>query len=208
MWEKILYIDILDLGCGNNISIQNWVKKAGHEPHLVGRSKRQKSDLLVLPGVGSAFNFMSCLRSNGMNRLLANHIKIGGRVLGICVGMQVLADFSEEGSTKCLGVINGTVEKLVRKSNNGWAPLSIRKEALGGWPNGLGRQSLITGRVYYNHEYGFRPENDCDVISSFTLDTRSFASIVVKDNIAGVQFHPEKSQRTGIDILRMFSGGQ
>lgn len=163
---------------------------------------------LFLPGVGAFGDVMKGLRERGLvEPLLA---AIAGRVpvLGICVGMQILAEASEEfGRHPGLGVLEGEVRRLpdlppgergIRVPNVGWRALAVR----GGDPV-LGDLALNT-MAYFVHSYAFAPKHDSDVAATIDFNGRPVAAVVRRGHVMGFQFHPEKSGPAGLALIRRF----
>lgn len=206
-------VDIIDVGMGNIRSISNILSRLGVSCRAVNEPSLLTSRTLILPGVGSAQAFMQKIRGKKFDSAIQKHKLNGNKLIGICLGFQVLTEFSEEdGGTKCLGLIKTKTTHLSKHSNlsnhNQWEKFSIRKQDLclsDDFDSTLrSRTSVVRGRVFYNHEYGvtipynqeyFRPIN--------SLDLSSFASMYSKENIIGIQFHPEKSQITGLQLLSL-----
>lgn len=202
-------VDILDIGSGNIRSIKNWIEKANVATNIVTEAKNIKSDLLILPGVGSAGPYMSRLRKGGYDQALIEHVDKGGRLLGICLGFQILSSFSEEdGGVKGLNLVDGYVERLQNKnSHNGWESIYLRKNEMNGQTffnqHSLTKKRVLDGRVFYNHEFGFinRDSNAFSIKVSDGLN--KYSGLLIKNKIIGIQFHPEKSQMTGLELISM-----
>ena len=194
---------LIDYGAGNLQSVRNALKAAGAEavvtadPDIVA-----KADRIVLPGVGAFGHCMGALSAiDGMIAALDRRVRgEGAPFLGICVGMQLLADTGvEHGITNGLGWISGTVRAIVP------ADASIKVPHMG-WNDVLPAADhalLQQGEAYYLHGYHFDATNDSDVLASTDHGGQMVAAIG-RDNIIGVQFHPEKSQAYGIDFLKRF----
>lgn len=199
-------IALIDYGAGNLHSVHNALKAAGAgrvtvtaEPELVRGARR-----IVLPGVGS---FRACadgLRAiPGLVEALERRVLAEGvPFLGICVGMQLLATRGlEHGETPGLGWIEGEVRAIERTDpaikvpHMGWNDVS---------PTAHDEAGLIAaGEAYFLHSYHFAPASGHD-IAAMTDHGGGLAAAVARDNILGVQFHPEKSQRYGLDLLARF----
>jgi len=158
---------------------------------------------IVLPGVGAFGDFMSGLRARGLNDAVKEVVSRGVPMLGICVGMQALFEISEEmGDHEGLGLLKGTVVKFadslsVKIPHTGWNQLTVKKDAL------LFNQINDEAYVYFNHSYYCQPWNSSDVIATTDYGLQ-YACAVQRENIFGVQFHPEKSQAVGLQILKNF----
>jgi glutamine amidotransferase len=158
----------------------------------------QSSDAVVIPGVGS---FSQASQSLEAFRECINDLIVEGRlILGICLGMQILMEWSEEGIGEGLGLIEGSVMSLpsnVKVPHMGWNTIKIENEC----PllNGLQEESYF----YFVHSYYASPSESSNVISttSYSID---FPSVIAKESIYGVQFHPEKSGESGAKILDNF----
>jgi len=202
-------VDIIDVGSGNVRSVKNWIEKSHVSTHIVTRPEDIQSEMLVLPGVGSAGSYMQRLRSVYFDEAIKAHIEKGKRLMGICLGFQIMMDYSEEdGHVDGLGLLKGYVERLPGLvSHNGWEPLSFRRQEMNGQGFGSCRQltqkRIFDGRVFYNHEYGVVSSDE----SAFTLPIsdkfNQYSGLQVKDNIIGIQFHPEKSQVSGTNLINM-----
>lgn len=160
---------------------------------------------VVLPGVGSFPAGMERLQRGGWVRWLRQLPRSGTSLLGICLGMQLLADTgSEHASTEGLGLIPGTVEPLqptdprIRIPHIGWNDVHVARD---GTP--LGSTSSGPDAFYFVHSFAFVPSDPRDAVAT-TDHGGPFVSAVARDNVLGVQFHPEKSQRAGLELLRSF----
>lgn len=169
---------------------------------------------IILPGVGSFEDAMSYMRASRQADAVVNSIQRGVPFLGICLGMQLLyARGSERNGDKCwggewvpgLGILSGSVTRLtserLKVPHVGWDQLHLTD---------LGRQSALFvdvaegANVYFTHSYALADDVDQADVASRTHYTRSFPSAIWHDNIFGVQFHPEKSSSTGLQILSNF----
>lgn len=164
-----------------------------------------RADRIILPGVGHYGDCAANLHARpGLVDALETAVLNEGRpFLGICVGMQLLADFGlEDGETRGLGWIHGVVDRIdpgpgLRVPHVGWNELALpRPHAL---LTGLGDQP----HAYFTHSYAFTPEQPSDIAATTTYGT-PFTSAVARGNIFGTQFHPEMSQRVGLQLLANF----
>lgn len=202
-------VDILDIGSGNIRSVKNWIEKSNVSARVVTRPEDIQSEMLVLPGVGSAGSYMQRMISGNFDEAIKDHIKQGKRLMGICLGFQIMMGYSEEdGNVKGLSLLDGHVERLPDViSHNSWEPLSFHRYEMKGQSfcsrHQLTHKRVFSGRVFYNHEYGVVSNNE----EAFTLPVSNtlcrYSGLFVKDNIIGIQFHPEKSQVSGTDLLNM-----
>ncbi|HEX9012234.1 MAG TPA: imidazole glycerol phosphate synthase subunit HisH [Anaerolineaceae bacterium] len=196
-------ITLIDAGTGNLHSVQNAFEHLGArvlvtaEPGEVLHGGR-----LVLPGVGAFGRFMGGLRERGLEPAVVEAVRQGHPLLGICVGMQALFDVGEElGETAGLGLLPGRVVRFpaqdgLKVPHTGWN--QIWRQRASGWLDGIPDGS----HAYFNHSYYCAAEPG-DWLAATEYGLR-YASIVQRENISGVQFHPEKSQRVGLAILEGF----
>jgi glutamine amidotransferase len=200
-------IAVVNYGLGNVQAILNIYHRLGMPAEGVTSAEQLLSaDKIVLPGVGAFDWAMSRLSDSGMKdvltaRVLDNKVP----VLGICVGMQMLASCSEEGTLPGLNWIPGEVKKFAPKGEAAALPLPHM-----GWNSTapVERSELFAGfesdpRFYFLHSFYFAPSHSEDVLS-ITSYGGKFAASVRRDNIYGVQFHPEKSHEWGIQLLKNF----
>jgi glutamine amidotransferase len=194
---------LIDYGAGNLHSVHNALKAAGAADVVVTADPEvvAKADRIVLPGVGAFGHCMEALSAiEGMLESMERRVCDEGiAFLGICVGMQLLADAGvEHGTTKGLGWIGGTVRAItptpdIKIPHMGWNDVKPSTDA-----------SLIeSGEAYFLHGYHFDAASDFDVLAT-TDHGGSLVAAVGRDNIIGVQFHPEKSQAYGINFLKRF----
>jgi imidazole glycerol-phosphate synthase subunit HisH len=195
---------LVDAGTGNLHSVNNALRSLGYNIQItVDPADLQRGGRVILPGVGAFAAFMNGLKERGLVEALIDVVRRGDPLLGICVGMQALFTLGEEmGQTPGLDVLPG---KVVRFPN-----FPDRKVPHTGWnqlwfENGsLLLQDLPPGsHAYFNHSFYCQPDETSDILTrtDYGLD---FASAVQRQNLFGVQFHPEKSQRVGQQILANF----
>ncbi|MCJ8238701.1 imidazole glycerol phosphate synthase subunit HisH (plasmid) [Rhizobium sp. SSM4.3] len=198
-------VTIVDYGVGNIGSILNMIDKVGGRAKATGQlDELLAADKILLPGVGSFDNAMARLSSLGLVDVLKQRASEGATVFGICLGMQLLAESSEEGQLKGLGLIPGRVRRFsfdgenrnLRIPHMGWNRVAAARE------HALCRR-LDEARFYFVHSYYFDCADPADVLLR-TSYGNSFASGVNRENIVGVQFHPEKSHRFGMQLLSNF----
>jgi imidazole glycerol-phosphate synthase subunit HisH len=195
---------LVDAGTGNLHSVYNALEKAGSQPVLTRDPKVvRRGGRIVLPGVGAFGRFMTGLQELGLLEALQEVVQRGDPLLGICVGMQAFFDLSEEmGRFNGLGYLAGRVIHFpvlpgFKVPHTGWNQLTRNKDSalLNGLTDGV--------FAYFNHSYYCAPSAVEDVLA-FTSHGISYASMVQRQNIYGVQFHPEKSQKVGLKILENF----
>jgi len=195
---------LIDAGTGNLRSVQKALETVGANVLLTGDPQKVLSGKrVVLPGVGAFGNFISGLRAIGLDNALKEIVGRGSPLLGICVGMQALFEIGEEmGDHEGLGFLRGTVLKFddslsIKIPHTGWNQLAVKKDAL------LFNQVREGAYVYFNHSYYCQVQDFSDVIAETDYGIR-YACAVRHENIFGVQFHPEKSQSVGLQILKNF----
>ena len=191
-------IVLLDSGGANLGSVQAAFARLGHEAPVTSDWARiQAATHVVLPGVGAAAASMATLRANGLDRLVG---RLSQPLIGICIGMQLLYERSEEGGTECLGLLPGTVARLpagegVRIPHMGWNRLEVRVPA----------HPLVAGLdrewVYFVHSYGVAASDDT---LAMCTHGQPFAAIVARGRVMGAQFHPERSAAAGASLLQNF----
>lgn len=200
-------IVIIDYGSGNLFSLEKAIKRIGYSAIVTNSSKEiLSSDKIILPGVGHFNNGMNNLKTLGLidilNRAVLEYQK---PILGICLGMQLLAQISEEGNCKGLGLVEASVKRFQFDEVN-----SFRIPHMGWnnvlWDNnfilfeGINKQHLF----YFVHSYHVEFDYQNDMILGKTEYGYEFVSAFMNENIFCVQFHPEKSHQQGIQLLRNF----
>ncbi len=193
-------IAIVDYQAGNLRSVQKALERHGASPRITSDSAEiERADGLVFPGQGACDSSMRHLRARGLVEAIKGYIAADRPFLGICLGLQLLLDYSEEGSEACLGVLPGRVRKLPPGSkipHMGWNQVEFRTEhpVLEGVASG--------SHFYFVHSYYADPEPD--MVAGTTYYGVEFCSAVAWGNAAAVQFHPEKSGAVGLKIYQNF----
>jgi glutamine amidotransferase len=197
-------IVLIDAGTGNLRSVQKALENVGaHVLRTDDPKKVLRAGKVVLPGVGAFGEFMSGLYKRRLLDTLKELARREIALLGICVGMQALFEESDEmGQHAGLGLLGGRVVRLeeslpVKIPHTGWNQIEIDREAA------LFRGIHSGAYVYFNHSFYCQPRN-IDDISATTQHGLTYACAVQRDNLMGVQFHPEKSQAVGLQILKNF----
>ena len=197
-------VTVVDFGAANLRSVERALEAVGQQPRVTSQPVDvERAAALVLPGVGSANDAMKALRSLGLVESLQAYVASGRPFLGVCVGLQLLFEWSEEGGgTGCLGILPGVVRRFpdqpgLKVPQIGWNDVRLRADhpLLNGIPSG--------SHFYFVHSYYAEPE------PSVTLGEAEhglpFAAIVGRDNVLGTQFHPEKSAELGLRIYANFA---
>lgn len=192
-------IVIIDYGAGNVFSVENACRKLGYKPVLTDVPDIiSAADKVIFPGVGNAISAMEILREKSLDTLIP---ELKQPVLGICLGMQLLFERSDEGNTNCLSAINGTVSDFagvlspeMKIPHMGW---NIIENLKGELFEGIDESAYM----YFVHSF-YLPENEYTTAHSYY--GCSISAAVQKDNFFGCQFHPEKSGEKGIMILNNF----
>ena len=197
-------IVLIDAGTGNLRSVQKALEAVGANVLRTDDPKKVVSGgRVVLPGVGAFGDFMSGLRARELEEAVNDTVQRGIPLLGICVGMQALFEIGEEmGEHKGMGLLQGKVVKFadslsVKIPHTGWNQLEARNDAR------LFDQVDAGAYVYFNHSYYCQPQNSPDILATTDYGI-NYACAVQRENIFGVQFHPEKSQAVGLKILKNF----
>lgn len=199
-------IVVIDTGSANSLSIMRSLDRFGHEASLtVDPSDFEFATRLILPGVGAFDSAMEHLSKHKMLDVL-EYVVLQKRVpiLGICIGMQILFQGSDEGARPGLGLLEGKVERLIfepnskcKVPNTGFA--KVNNHPLSPLYDGLPQGSYF----YFNHSYAVRSAAD-DLLVDHADHTLPFISSFSSGNICGVQYHPEKSQLAGMRVLKNF----
>lgn len=202
-------IAIIDYKAGNLASVARAINHLGFECRITNNLKEiARAEKLIFPGVGSAGQAMKDLKKMDLDKAILDYYKSGRPFLGICLGTQVILDDSEENETACLGLMSGSVRRFSSplRSNNG----NVLKVPHMGWNEvelktshpvfeGVARGS----EFYFVHSYFPAPKNK-DTIIGTTDYGINFASVLGYKNLIAVQFHPEKSGKPGLTILKNF----
>jgi imidazole glycerol-phosphate synthase subunit HisH len=201
-------ISIFDYGIGNIQAIANIYKRL-NIPARIARTATElaEAERVILPGVGSFDWAMARLETSGMRPVLDDLVISKGKpVLGICVGMQMMAKRSDEGSLPGLGWIDAEVKKFdsTAASHHAYLPHMGWNDVEPQSQQCLFRDIGTAGRFYFLHSYYFAPKDRSSILAT-TDYGGAFASSVRFGNIYGVQFHPEKSHQWGIQVLKNFA---
>jgi imidazole glycerol-phosphate synthase subunit HisH len=197
-------VTIVDYGVGNIASLVHMFEYVGADTRLCEEpSEIESAQRLLLPGVGSFAYAMQVLRSKGLDLAIQTAARAGAQVLGVCLGMQLLARHSEEGDADGLGLIAADVRRIqashegVKIPNMGW------REVIPVQNSWLVRNEASPERFYFAHSYHMICDDPTDVAATIDYDgTKTVA--VAHGNVYGAQFHPEKSHSFGMRLLADF----
>lgn len=201
-------LSIIDYGMANLRSVQKGFEKAGYAARIISRPEEiERSEKIVLPGVGAFPDAVATLRERELVGPIVRHIESGKPFLGICLGLQMLFDVGyEDGEHRGLGVLRGKCVRFdvdqgmgLKVPHMGWNGLNFVR------PSPLFKDLSEGCGVYFVHGYHVVPD-DAEVIASTTDYGRPFVSSIRRENLMATQFHPEKSQKVGLQILSNFAG--
>lgn len=201
-------IAVVDYGHGNFGSILNMLKKLGSRGVLVSDPKYlEHAEKIILPGIGAFDSGMQAIDERGLREVLIRKVTAEKTpLLGICLGMQMLGINSEEGVINGLGLISGRCRRFPQSADMrlkvphmGWTDVVPSANAL------LFKGIDMPPRFYFVHSYYFECDNQSEVAATATYGV-NYAAAVQRGNVLGVQFHPEKSHRFGMHLLRNFVG--
>ncbi len=198
-------IGIINLKINNIYSIYQACKNIGYNTRIVSpRENKYTYDVLILPGDGAFMTAMRFMRYNGIDQKIYEFLQNKNkRLMGICLGMQLLFDKSEEfGNCKGLGLIKGDVKKIIKKKNILLPHIGWNKIILSSKKNNFITKKNNNKYYYFIHSFYCLPREVKNVSSYTKLGQFKFCSALNKDNIIATQFHPEKSGRDGLAILK------
>ncbi|MEO0443047.1 MAG: imidazole glycerol phosphate synthase subunit HisH [Pseudomonadota bacterium] len=198
--SKKILIGIIDYGAGNTQSMKNTVEVLGYKGKLIDKpSQLPMVDAAIIPGVGAFPAAMTALQQLGMDHAIIEFARGGKGIIGVCLGMQLLADISyEQGSTRGLGLIEGEVKALAKAQwHIGWNTIALQQA------NKMFAQHNT--EYYFNHGYAFVTAQHY-IIGTSQMGRLAhdppITAAIANDNIYGFQFHPEKSQSAGIALMQ------
>tara|TARA_B100001287_G_C22445543_1_gene417995 strand:+ start:73 stop:693 length:621 start_codon:yes stop_codon:yes gene_type:complete len=195
-------VHIIDYGIGNLGSISNILIKIGVSPIcLQDPNTNEEIETIILPGVGSFDHCIKKLKDNGFVEFLENFKKTGKPIIGICVGAQMMCSFSEEGTEKGLNWFSANVIKFefnddskLRIPHMGWNQIEIVRN------HKIVESMDSLNRFYFLHSYYINLHDQKEAVANSHYG-HSFNSIIQKENLIGIQFHPEKSHKYGIKLF-------
>jgi len=201
-------IAIIDYNAGNITSVSRALKEIGQEFIITNDTKKlDAASHVIFPGVGAAGEAMAYLRQKKLDVWLKNWFAAGRPLMGICLGTQIILEYSEENDTTCIGLVAGSTKRFPEKLVYGGERLKIPQM---GWnsvrllrSHPVFENVPVDAEFYFVHSYYPAPA-DGQVILGTTDYGISFCSVIARDNLVAMQFHPEKSGRPGLQILRNF----
>jgi glutamine amidotransferase len=195
-------VAVIDYNAGNLKSVANALMYIGADFYISNEpDKLMKSDKLIFPGVGNAKSAVETLKSMELDDMVKQYFFTGKDIMGICLGSQIILDYSEEGNTECLSLINGKCRRfpkyVLKVPQIGWniVKFTVRHKLFKDIPDNQA--------FYFVHSYYTVPDKseNCLCTTKYGFE---YASGIVKDNIVAVQFHPERSGKWGLKLLSNF----
>lgn len=202
-------VAIVDYDAGNLRSVQRACQHVGIDAEITSDPEVIiRADKVIFPGVGSAVSAVDTLKSRGLDEALKEFYQSGKPLLGICLGLQIALDYTEEGNKDCLGLVRGACEKFdftdrsIKVPHIGWNEVEVVQS------HPMLKNIESGDEFYFVHSYFARPENATEIYGATEYGDQKFASIIAKDNLFSTQFHLEKSGKTGLRLLAEFAHWQ
>ena len=200
-----IVIAIIDYEAGNLTSVARALTHLGYKNQITSTAETiLTADRVIFPGVGAAKATMQTLHKRGLNQVLTDFYRTGKPMLGICIGIQILFEHSEEEDAECLGLLRGRVKKYPTKDTEklkvpqiGWNEVYQTK------PHAIFKDVPNPAHFYFVNSYYPEPEKT-DVVIGKTTYGLEFCSAIAQDNLIATQFHLEKSGRVGLKMLNNF----
>lgn len=200
-------IGIISCGGSNVTSVANAFRKVGYDTSLITAPDRE-TDFLIMPGVGAFGSAVKRLDNSGFSEYIQRHVRSGKPAIGICLGMQILFESSEEDeSAKGLGVFEGCFRKFLTHPspelrsppNIGYSYVCFKTQE---GRDVLGNFSELDGYYYFLHSYALKQATaSVDVFGTTQFNDETFIPFVLRANVCGIQFHPERSGMAGLNLL-------
>ena len=201
-------IAIIDYNAGNITSVARALQNIGQAFVITDDTKKlDAASRVIFPGVGAAGEAMAYLREKKLDSWLKNYIKTSKPLLGICLGTQIILDYSEENETGCIGLVSGSTKRFPEKLTDqgellkipqmGWNSVKLRRS------HPIFENVLPEAEFYFVHSYYPAPSDETAVLGTSDYGI-TFCSVLAKNNLVAMQFHPEKSGRPGLQILKNF----
>lgn len=197
---------VIDYGMGNLRSVLRAWEAVGARSRLISSpSEISDSDILVFPGQGAISDTMKLLKDTGFDLAIKSWILADKPFFGICLGLQALFDYSEEGDCKCLGVFRGNVRKFnipreFKVPHMGWDDVDFKTGT------SLSEGIVKGDQFYFVHSYYVDCQDEDIIFGSSEYGGQAFTSAILKGNVFACQFHPEKSQSKGLQLYKNFLG--
>ena len=206
--EERIMIAIIDYKAGNLTSVARALQNIGESFLITDDIKKlQAASHIIFPGVGAAGDAMANLKQKKLDSWLKDWIDVGKPLMGICLGTQIVLDYSEENDTKCVGLVPGSTKRFPDHLTSAGQALKIPHM---GWNNVEFRRShpifqdvSPEAEFYFVHSYYPAPSDESTVLGVTDYGIK-FCSVLAVKNLVAMQFHPEKSGRPGLQILRNF----
>ncbi|HEY9907367.1 MAG TPA: imidazole glycerol phosphate synthase subunit HisH [Thermosynechococcaceae cyanobacterium] len=198
-------IAVVDYDMGNLHSACKGLANAGATPQITdSAAELERADAIVLPGVGAFDPAVQHLRSRHLEQPIKQAIEQGKPFLGICLGLQILFDSSEEGQEPGLGIVPGTVKRFrpepgLTIPHMGWNQLDLTQPTSALW-----QQLPAQPWLYFVHSYYVEPRDSTLQAATITHGTQTVTAAIARGNLMAVQFHPEKSSTSGLQVLANF----
>ena len=199
-------INVIDHGTGNIASINNFLERVNAQHQLASEPKNlEEASHIIIPGVGHFASAIIKLKEQELDKAIIDAARRGVPILGICLGMQILYEYSEEGMSEGLGLMKGRVVKKIPSNidrfkvpNVGWLSVECKK-ASSLFQNINNEHSIF----YFANSYAVKSDDQSDVTSTYSFDDE-YVAHSEKENIYGTQFHPEKSGDVGHKLMQNF----
>ena len=197
---------IVDYNAGNVRSVQRACQHVGMDASIsADPDEVRAADKLVFPGVGSAVSAVDTLAERGLDEAIVDFYKSGKPLLGICLGLQITLEHTEEGSKDCLGLVPGACERFefadrsLKVPQIGWNEVEFRGE------HPMLKNNRSGDEFYFVHSYYAKPVNEAHCFGTTQYGDITFASVIARDNLFATQFHLEKSGELGLKLLSAFA---
>ena len=197
-------IGILNYKACNLSSIYNSIYRLGYDPIIIDSSKKIKNlDKLIIPGVGSAKHCLDFIKKNGIFDEINEYLELKKPILGVCLGLQIFSkNLYEHGNSKGFGLINADVLPIDNSNfyNIGWSKLNFNEN------NNLPKPIILNNIYYFCHSYKlkFNESSEKKYCLGYVENKNIIPAMIIKNNFIGLQFHPEKSQKSGEIIIKYF----
>jgi len=203
-----IMIAIIDYKAGNLTSVARALQSIGKDYLITDKIEElEAASHVIFPGVGAAGEAMAYLRRKELDGWLAGWLKVGKPLMGICLGTQIIMEYSEENDTKCIGLVDGSTKRFpdnmlvdgraLKIPHMGWNSLELRRK------HPVFQNISREAEFYFVHSYYPAPLRDSDVLGVTDYGIE-FCSVLAVNNLVAMQFHPEKSGKPGLQILQNF----